>query len=181
MVLLSLSVGVTGIVTWRIPPVKFAKMKRHDSRINYSINSDAKGINILFLALRLLCLIGSLIIHGAQHTNQDNGFWYNCLVPWCPGHIFYIGFCATYTLVATLSVYWRCTALNSSAACKPGNVPSLCDAMSNHYVSVKCTTNNEEMWVPASSAWPSVLIIICFTALYFWYLSWKYETRNEFN
>ena len=53
--------------------------------------------------------------------------------------------------------------------------------MSNHYVSVKCTTNNEEMWVPASSAWPSVLIIICFTALYFWYLSWKYETRNEFN
>ena len=37
------------------------------------------------------------------------------------------------------------------------------------------------MWVPASSVWPSVLIIICFTALYFWYLSWKYETRNEFN
>ena len=65
MGLLSLSVGVTCIVTWRIPPVKFAKMKRHDSRINYSINSDAKGINILFLALRLLCLIGSLIIHGA--------------------------------------------------------------------------------------------------------------------
>ena len=100
------------------------------------------------------------------------------LVPWTH---FYIRFCATYTLVETLCVYWRCTAPKSIAACKPENVSSLCDAMSNHYVSVKCTTNNEEMWVPASSAWPSVLIIICFTALYFWYLSWKYETRNEFN
>ena len=107
--------------------------------------------------------------------------WYNWLVCWCPGLIFHIRFCATYTLVETLCVYWRCTAPKSIAACKPENVSSICDAMSNHYVSIKCTTNNEEMWVPASSAWPSVLIIICFTALYFWYLSWKYETRNEFN
>ena len=38
----------------------------HDSRINYSdLNSHVKSINILLLAVGLLCLISFLIIHGA--------------------------------------------------------------------------------------------------------------------
>ena len=87
-----------------------------------------------------------------------------------PNLIFFIGFCATVVWVEIMSKYLGIKAPNFIAACQPYNLCNLCANMSRASVIVTCS-KSQSTWIPAASAFPSVISTVqafdmCFLTLF---------------
>ena len=153
-----------------------ARMKCNDPDINEPKIADFDW-NLLLPSIGTVIASIMIIIHRKKQNSAD-GFWYGLFVFLCPLFVVTIGLNLTAWLVQLISVCSGFTAPNFIAACQPDNVNLVCDAFSNRYVIVNCTTPRDS-WVPASSAFPSTISTVQAFVMFFLILYIGYRIKNE--
>ena len=157
-------------------------MKCNDPQINEPMIND--GVNYwskyLILGFGLLLFLFKIIIMGLNSIVA--GHWYYGFVR--PFLIVLIGIFGTYALVKIMSKHLAVTAPNFIAACEPQDLTLICNETASHLVRVNCTTP-QNLWIPASSAFPSMIstiqsFVMCLMVLYRGYGSIALNSRKEY-
>ena len=143
-------------------------MKCNDPDINQPVTRRENWFGLImamFMPAFLNCFL--IIPNLKQVTSKQRSDSIVFLVH--PMLIYLTGLFATCVLVLSVSYYYGTLAPNFVAACQPEKLQELCGSNSNTYVFVNCTTPYIH-WLPARSAFPSIIPTVYAFGIYFFAL-----------